>query len=84
MLMATALQRAAALAQEKISQIFAQMDKRAKSALQSRAYAGVAQLVEQLIRNEKVEGSTPFSGTRHLALTPVNMRVWGLLSSLMW
>ena len=27
-------------------------------------HAGVAQLVEQLIRNEKVEGSTPFSGTR--------------------
>ncbi len=26
-------------------------------------HAGVAQLVEQLIRNEKVEGSTPFSGT---------------------
>jgi hypothetical protein len=25
--------------------------------------AGVAQLVEQLIRNEKVEGSIPFSGT---------------------
>jgi hypothetical protein len=32
--------------------------------------AGVAQLVEQLIRNEKVEGSIPFSGTnqiKHLA-----------------
>ena len=27
-------------------------------------HAGVAQLVEQLIRNEKVEGSTPFSGTK--------------------
>ncbi len=26
--------------------------------------ADVAQLVEQLIRNEKVEGSTPFIGTR--------------------
>ena len=25
--------------------------------------AGVAQLVEQLIRNEKVEGSIPFTGT---------------------
>ena len=29
----------------------------------SQRNAGVAQLVEQLIRNEKVEGSTPFSGT---------------------
>ncbi len=32
--------------------------------------AGVAQSVEQLIRNEKVEGSIPFSGTnqiKHLA-----------------
>ena len=29
-------------------------------------FAGVAQLVEQLIRNEKVEGSTPFSGTRDM------------------
>jgi hypothetical protein len=28
--------------------------------------AGVAQLVEQLIRNEKVEGSIPFSGTKNL------------------
>src|SRR5690606_41997443 len=27
-------------------------------------FAGVAQLVEQLIRNEKVGGSTPLSGTR--------------------
>ena len=27
-------------------------------------FAGVAQLVEQLIRNEKVEGSTPFTGTK--------------------
>ena len=26
-------------------------------------YAGVAQTVEQLIRNEKVEGSIPFTGT---------------------
>ena len=26
-------------------------------------FAGVAQLVEQLIRNEKVGGSTPLSGT---------------------
>ena len=31
--------------------------------LLSQRNAGVAQLVEQLIRNEKVEGSTPFSGT---------------------
>ena len=29
-------------------------------------HAGVAQLVEQLIRNEKVEGSTPFSGTNEI------------------
>ena len=28
------------------------------------SYAGVAQLVEQLIRNEKVGGSTPLSGTK--------------------
>jgi hypothetical protein len=28
--------------------------------------ADVAQLVEQLIRNEKVEGSTPFIGTRKI------------------
>ena len=28
--------------------------------------AGVAQLVEQLIRNEKVGGSTPLSGTKNL------------------
>jgi hypothetical protein len=28
--------------------------------------AGVAQSVEQLIRNEKVEGSIPFSGTKNL------------------
>jgi hypothetical protein len=28
-----------------------------------RSLAGVAQLVEQLIRNEKVVGSTPISGT---------------------
>ena len=27
-------------------------------------FAGVAKLVEQLIRNEKVEGSTPFTGTK--------------------
>lgn len=27
-------------------------------------HAGVAQSVEQLIRNEKVEGSIPFTGTR--------------------
>ena len=30
--------------------------------------ADVAQLVEQLIRNEKVEGSTPFIGTSRKAL----------------
>ena len=29
-------------------------------------FAGVAQLVEQLIRNEKVEGSTPFTGTKKI------------------
>ena len=28
--------------------------------------AGVAQSVEQLIRNEKVEGSIPFSGTNKI------------------
>ena len=28
--------------------------------------AGVAQLVEQLIRNEKVEGSIPFTGTNEI------------------
>jgi hypothetical protein len=28
--------------------------------------AGVAQSVEQLIRNEKVEGSIPFSGTNEI------------------
>ena len=28
--------------------------------------AGVAQSVEQFIRNEKVEGSIPFTGTNHL------------------
>ncbi|SBP89195.1 hypothetical protein THIARS_70815 [Thiomonas delicata] len=28
--------------------------------------AGVAQLVEQLIRNEKVEGSIPFTGTTNM------------------
>ena len=28
--------------------------------------AGVAQSVEQLIRNEKVEGSIPFSGTNQI------------------
>lgn len=28
--------------------------------------ADVAQLVEQLIRNEKVEGSTPFIGTNRI------------------
>jgi hypothetical protein len=28
--------------------------------------AGVAQSVEQLIRNEKVEGSIPFSGTNRI------------------
>jgi hypothetical protein len=32
--------------------------------LEHLAHAGVAQLVEQLIRNEKVEGSIPFSGTK--------------------
>jgi hypothetical protein len=29
-----------------------------------RAFAGVAQSVEQLIRNEKVGGSIPLSGTK--------------------
>jgi hypothetical protein len=45
--------------------------------------AGVAQSVEQLIRNEKVEGSIPFSGTNeinHLAnLTRVGFVVSGVL-----
>lgn len=31
----------------------------------SHLYAGVAQLVEQRIRNAKVAGSTPVSGTSH-------------------
>ena len=31
-------------------------------------HADVAQLVEQLIRNEKVGGSTPLIGTRHHGL----------------
>ena len=38
--------------------------------------ADVAQLVEQLIRNEKVEGSTPFIGTnrldRHTGSSPLS------------
>lgn len=29
--------------------------------------AGVAQSVEQFIRNEKVEGSIPFTGTKYLS-----------------
>jgi hypothetical protein len=33
------------------------------SVLRQREQAGVAQLVEQRIRNAKVEGSTPFTGT---------------------
>ena len=40
----------------------------------SRLYAGVAQLVEQRIRNAKVAGSTPVSGTSHfifIALIPL-------------
>jgi hypothetical protein len=45
--------------------------------------AGVAQSVEQLIRNEKVEGSIPFSGTneiKHLANpTRVGFVVSGVL-----
>ena len=34
--------------------------------LQWQSFAGVAQSVEQLIRNEKVEGSIPFSGTNEI------------------
>jgi hypothetical protein len=33
--------------------------------LKASRQAGVAQLVEQRIRNAKVEGSTPFTGTRY-------------------
>ena len=39
-----------------------------------RLNADVAQLVEQLIRNEKVEGSTPFSGTKIQLLNQVVSR----------
>ena len=35
-----------------------------------RSLAGVAQLVEQLIRNEKVVGSTPISGTTSCLFSP--------------
>ncbi len=37
--------------------------------------AGVAQLVEQRIRNAKVEGSTPFTGTN------IQTRAWPTLNS---
>ena len=50
--------------------------------------AGVAQLVEQLIRNEKVEGSIPFTGTKnsqHLA-QPSRWAfcLWGADSRHLW
>jgi hypothetical protein len=40
--------------------------------------AGVAQSVEQLIRNEKVEGSIPFSGTNRIN-NLASGGVWGFV-----
>jgi hypothetical protein len=40
--------------------------------------AGVAQSVEQLIRNEKVEGSIPFSGTNDIH-NAASDSVWGFV-----
>jgi hypothetical protein len=40
-------------------------------------HAGVAQLVEQLIRNQQVEGSTPFSSSNNQK--PIDFDVYGLL-----
>ena len=40
----------------------------------ARGQAGLAQLVEQLIRNEKVGGSTPLAGTNSQVLQSISGR----------
>ena len=42
-----------------------------KSSIDFNQYAEIAQLVEQLIRNEKVGGSIPLFGTNILMVTPL-------------
>ena len=43
-------------------------------------HAGIAQLVEQRIRNAKVVGSTPIAGTRDSRKAPANTYLQGLFS----
>jgi hypothetical protein len=39
-------------------------------------FAGVAQLVEQLIRNQQVSGSSPLAGLRFNKLAPIKSRAF--------